>query len=201
MTDQSVRMDTMDTRTKILLAARDVFGKKGFYETKMEDVAREAGIAKGTLYLYFPSKEVLYQCLLKEGFRYFVQKLVEVVKSAQDFDSKIRGIIKSMIEVLEENKEFIFRIMYELPLAQIWNEKIKEKFTEEQKEINSILKEILADAMKEGIIHKGNLDVVSNSLIGLIMRPIMSNFLEKKSFDGLEEELFTLARRAFYVNP
>src|SRR5947209_8074000 len=56
MTDQSVSTRKKDV---ILDAARTVFSRKGYAETAVDDVAEEAGIAKGTLYLYFKSKEQL----------------------------------------------------------------------------------------------------------------------------------------------
>ncbi|HOK23721.1 MAG TPA: helix-turn-helix domain-containing protein, partial [Candidatus Hydrothermia bacterium] len=83
MTDQSVGIDT---KQKILRAARDVFGKKGFYETRMEDIATEAGIAKGTLYIYFPSKEELYECLLREGLKDAVKKIKDSMQSGKDIN-------------------------------------------------------------------------------------------------------------------
>ena len=54
MTDQSV---SERKRTAILCAARAVFSRKGYAEASVDDVAEEARIAKGTLYLYFKSKE------------------------------------------------------------------------------------------------------------------------------------------------
>ncbi len=49
----------------ILTAALDTFSENGFAATRLEDVARRAGVAKGTLYLYFPDKEALFETMLK----------------------------------------------------------------------------------------------------------------------------------------
>lgn len=51
----------------ILAAALDVFGQKGFAAARLDDVAAKAGVAKGTLYLYFPSKAALFQGLLRSA--------------------------------------------------------------------------------------------------------------------------------------
>jgi AcrR family transcriptional regulator len=52
-------------REAILAAALDEFAKQGFAATRMEDVARRAGVAKGTIYLYFADKEALFQELVR----------------------------------------------------------------------------------------------------------------------------------------
>src|SRR5436309_11849374 len=56
-------------RSAILHAARTVFARQGYADTVVEDIATEAGIAKGTLYLYFPSKEQIYMAALLEEAR------------------------------------------------------------------------------------------------------------------------------------
>src|SRR6478735_5344216 len=74
MTDQPVIMAPMsklprrrkDTRPAELLdAALDVFAEKGFADARMEDIAARAGAAKGTLYLYFASKEAVFEALVR----------------------------------------------------------------------------------------------------------------------------------------
>src|SRR4051794_3878904 len=54
------RRATAERRCAILEAARTVFARQGYASTVVEDIARQAEIAKGTLYLYFPSKEQIY---------------------------------------------------------------------------------------------------------------------------------------------
>src|SRR4030042_1344330 len=50
---------------QILEAAFRVFGARGFHQATLDDVARQAGITKGTIYLYFPSKAALFTAMLK----------------------------------------------------------------------------------------------------------------------------------------
>src|SRR2546428_7615210 len=51
---------------EIVAAALDVFGERGFAATKLADVARRAGVTKGTVYLYFDSKEALFKAVVRE---------------------------------------------------------------------------------------------------------------------------------------
>ncbi len=56
-----------EKRTAILAAALEVFAERGYADTRLEDVARKAGVAKGTIYLYVPSKEALFEQLVRAG--------------------------------------------------------------------------------------------------------------------------------------
>src|SRR5436190_19858681 len=51
---------------EIISAALEVFADRGFAATKLEDVARKAGVTKGTIYLYFENKEALFKALIRQ---------------------------------------------------------------------------------------------------------------------------------------
>lgn len=53
--------------SELTTAALELFVERGFAATRLEDVAQRAGVSKGTLYLYFPSKEALFQAVIQEG--------------------------------------------------------------------------------------------------------------------------------------
>lgn len=60
-------MPVEERRSHILAAALDVFSRQGFAQARLDDVARQAGIAKGTVYLYFPTKEALFEELIRSA--------------------------------------------------------------------------------------------------------------------------------------
>jgi AcrR family transcriptional regulator len=62
------RKRTEAKRAVILRAATDVFARKGFHDVLTEEIAREAGVGKGTLYRYFPTKDDLYYAAVLGGF-------------------------------------------------------------------------------------------------------------------------------------
>ena len=63
----------------ILDAALDVFADKGFADTRLDDVALRAGVAKGTLYLYFESKQALFEALIRSGIAAPIEAIEEKV--------------------------------------------------------------------------------------------------------------------------
>jgi AcrR family transcriptional regulator len=91
---------------EIMDAARDVFARKGFSETTMDDIAEAAGLAKGTLYLYFKSKRDLYLAALKHGIAELNAQTMRAVDAAQGAREKIRAWVSTRLAFTEENREF-----------------------------------------------------------------------------------------------
>lgn len=82
-----------DKLTGILDAAFRLFGTKGFYEAKMSEIADEAGIAKGTLYLYFTSKEQLFTAVTKRDFGLFLEQLDHQLASVkQTLEEQLKAV-------------------------------------------------------------------------------------------------------------
>ncbi|MEO0266114.1 MAG: TetR/AcrR family transcriptional regulator [candidate division WOR-3 bacterium] len=197
MTDQSVNKKALDTKEKILIAARNIFGQKGFYETKMDDIAREAGIAKGTLYLYFKSKEELYECLIKIGLNLIEQAILEILEAPKSFSEKLKEIIAYIIDILSDNREFVLRIMYEMPLAQIWKEDFKQKIFGEGQRLAESFRKFVIEGINVGFFNEYDPDILTNVLIGAITRPVFVYFLEKKDMERLKIDLFEVIKNAF----
>jgi AcrR family transcriptional regulator len=97
-------------RRAILDAARKVFARKGFADGIMDDIAAEAGLAKGTLYLYFGSKKEIYKALLHHDMEALKADTLRRIDAAPNLKEKIREFILARRERAEVNREF-FRIM------------------------------------------------------------------------------------------
>src|SRR5712675_762448 len=84
-----------ERREAILAAALEEFSARGFAATRLDDVARRAGVAKGTIYLYFRDKESLFQELV----RAMVSPLVGAITTAPLHDVPIRAVIEMIVDV------------------------------------------------------------------------------------------------------
>ena len=89
-------------RQQIIVAAKRVFSEKGFSKSTMEDIAREAELSPGTLYLYFKNKDELYASLSLRILQYLNIRL-EDVKKEQDLDprEKIEAIKEALFDVYQ----------------------------------------------------------------------------------------------------
>jgi AcrR family transcriptional regulator len=97
-------------RTSALLdAARRVFGRSGFEAATIDQIAREAGVAKGTVYLYYRSKRSIYWAAVQEGIAELDARTRERVRRASTLHDAIRDFILTKVEYFDERRDF-FRI-------------------------------------------------------------------------------------------
>jgi AcrR family transcriptional regulator len=97
-------------RAEIVDAARTVFARRGFAFGIMDEIAKEAGVAKGTLYLYFRSKTEIYKAVLDHDMKTLKKSTLDRIDAANGLREKIRAFALARLERAEANKEF-FRIM------------------------------------------------------------------------------------------
>src|SRR5450432_1312072 len=94
-------------RLAILRAARTVFARQGYSDTVVDDIAAEAGIAKGTLYLYFPSKEQIYLAALLEDARKLDRLTRESMAAAATWHDKLRAYMEVKLHYFEAHQDFV----------------------------------------------------------------------------------------------
>jgi AcrR family transcriptional regulator len=89
-------------RQQIIVAAKRVFSEKGFSKTTMEDIAREAELSPGTLYLYFKNKDELYASLSLRILQYMNIRLEDVKKEQKsNSEEKIVSIKEALYDVYQ----------------------------------------------------------------------------------------------------
>jgi AcrR family transcriptional regulator len=91
----------------ILAAARSVFATRGFSDATVDEIALAAGIAKGTVYLYFPSKKDIYLAALKRGLLELQEQTRATMQAASGIQAKLRAFVGTRIEYAEANRDFI----------------------------------------------------------------------------------------------
>src|SRR5918993_5123402 len=94
-------------RACILNAARCVFARQGYAETVVDDIAGQAGIGKGTLYLYFKSKEDIFLAALIEDGRKLEQLTRNRVEAAATWQEKLRAYVDVRLDYLETHRDFL----------------------------------------------------------------------------------------------
>ena len=97
-------------RASIIEAARTVFARHGFARGIMDEVAREAGIAKGTVYLYFNSKTEIYKAVLEHDISRLQEITLARLDAAATLKEKLAAFTLTRLENAESRKAF-FRIM------------------------------------------------------------------------------------------
>lgn len=90
--------------SEIIHAALRLFIQRGFAATKLDDIARQAGVTKGTLYLYFSSKEELFKAAVRETVVPSIQLAEQVVAdSTQTASELLRCLVEEWVRLIEES--------------------------------------------------------------------------------------------------
>lgn len=122
---EPAREELVRRRTRqILEAAARVFARKGFHKATMKEIAREAGIAPGTIYLYFKNKKDLLVNLPRLVSEAFIEEL-QSLEARPLSEAELRSLVRNQLDLALENVE-IFRVLFSsLPLM---DEQTKEEY-------------------------------------------------------------------------
>ena len=131
-----------DKRDRILQAAERVFASKGFYGAKVSDIAHVAGVADGTIYLYFRSKDDLLISLFEAQMDRVLAELRGAVADGEDATEKLRRFIAAYLTMVEANRHAAEVITIELrQSAKFMKEYRNPKFAEFLKTLAAVIQE------------------------------------------------------------
>jgi AcrR family transcriptional regulator len=106
--------DRDERRRQLLLAARRVFSERGYHATTVEEITREAGVAKGTFYLYFTEKREIFVDLIQSFFDLITQvgqSVSQQVSNQADFLSRVTQAAQELARIFSENRDLV-RLAY-----------------------------------------------------------------------------------------
>jgi TetR/AcrR family fatty acid metabolism transcriptional regulator len=103
-----------DKREAILRAAVKVFAQKGYFNSKVADIAGEAGIADGTVYLYFKSKDEILHSIFDQAMEVFISEGKRELESVTKPDARLRRISEMHLERLGSDRDLAIVFQVEL---------------------------------------------------------------------------------------
>jgi TetR/AcrR family fatty acid metabolism transcriptional regulator len=107
----------------ILQAAEEVLTEKGYYETSIDEIAARVGIAKGTVYLHFPSKEDLVVAIFMRDMQLLIENVTEIVAREQSATEKVRAILHCIYgKVYAKRMRLLFRMTNNVESLHQWKE-------------------------------------------------------------------------------
>ena len=148
------------TRSKLLEAAEHEFGEKGYHEAGISGITYRAGVALGTFYTYFESKEEIFRALVKYMSRRTREWIGKRVSEAPDRLAAERLGIEAYIEFARKHKA-IYRIMTEAEFVA------PQEYRQHYKGFATAYVDNLAKAGEKGEIRNGNYEVWSWAIMGI----------------------------------
>ena len=138
--------------SEILHAARTVFASHGYAKSTVDEIAEVAGIAKGTIYIYFPSKQDLFLAALREGVEQLHAQARDHIARAGSVQEKIRAFVNARLEYCDQNRDF-FRIYYtEFASLQVRSSNAQPEFHDLYEQQLRLLETVISEGIASGQI-------------------------------------------------
>lgn len=136
---------------RIINAATKVFAKKGFFHAKVSDIAKEAQVADGTIYLYFENKDDILISLFEEQMTAVLKNMMAQLSQEEDVIKKIEKFALTHLKLIELNKNMAEIIQVELRQSTKFMKEYKnEKFLQ----YLNLISEIIQEGQDKGIFKK-----------------------------------------------
>lgn len=155
-----------ERKAQIVEAAVAVFSRLGFERARMEDVARESGLSKGTLYLYYESKDELIGALLESVFDWGMRDLKNALASGGSASERLRkigGLMSGEIEKLY----VLLPVWFEFYAVAARDEGVRRFMKSYFEEYREILAEIVHDGIQRGEFRQVDVEEVTVTLVSL----------------------------------
>ena len=140
----------------ILEAAHRVFSAKGYEGATIQEIAEAAGIAKGTVYLYYESKLDLYWATLKQGMEELRVQTVAAVGAAASPEEAIRAFIRTKADHFEKHRDFFAMYFTEFGQAVVMRAPCQQAIDDSYIAQTGILAEAIAKGIEEGRVRPVN---------------------------------------------
>jgi TetR/AcrR family fatty acid metabolism transcriptional regulator len=163
-----------DKREAILRAGVRVFAAKGFFNSKVADIAREAGIADGTVYLYFKSKDEILHSIFERAMSDFIEDGRRELEPIADPVEKLKTIARLHLERLSSDRDLAVVFQVELRGST----KVMQEFSAAGfAESLDIIKAAIEDGQKSGAFRKDMKSVVCAKILYGALDEMVTNWI------------------------
>lgn len=181
-----------ERRQQILAAARDIFAKRGYHQTTIDDIVAQAGVARGTFYLYFEDKRAVFADLIDRFWAHITVAIMRIVTddATRTVADQVRANIRAIIGVcLAERPMTKILFTDALGIDSAFDRKLHTFYDE----VVQLLTESLRDGQTLGIVADGEPRVLAYLTIGALKELLYQAVtlgLAEESADVLTQQLY-----------
>ena len=162
----------------ILNAAVKVFAQHGFFNSRVTQIAKEAKVADGTIYLYFKNKDDLLISLFEKKMNEIIEKINVNMTESDDIIEKIRIYIRSYFQLVKENKELAEVITLELRQStKFMKEYDNKKFIE----YLNLVSKLMHEGVESGILKPDLMPGMAKRMLFGMMQELTLNWVLRKN--------------------
>jgi len=196
-----MRTKKSDKHIRILDAAVRVFAKKGFFQSRISDIADEAGVADGTVYLYFKNKDDLLISIFEVKMREVVERFHKEISEKKDAAARLECLIQMHFDEFQSNPDLA--AVFQVELRQS-NRFMREYKKSELKQYLDLIGEIVELGQQEGAFRSDiPVGLAKRMIFGTLDEVVSTWVLAERRFglESLVEPLVDLFLRGFQAEP
>ena len=176
-------------RDQILVAARKVLAEKGYDNTIVSDIAKEAGIAQGTFYLYFPTKKSVIVALGMQLMETVAPRVARTYSPELTFEESLRAFIEVIFEVGRDNSDLCRLMSVGAESVQV---EFKAGMTAQGDPISAHLYRMFHQGVERGEIAPLDIEMAIRVLLGLMKAGIQEAYcFSSEGESGRIKDTFT----------
>ncbi|GGC93300.1 fatty acid metabolism regulator protein [Thalassobacillus devorans] len=171
--------------TQIIDAAVKVIAENGYHSSQVSKIAKQAGVADGTIYLYFKNKEDILVSLFQQKMGNFIQKIEEETNSQQTAVEKLLKLIEKHFEQLTADHHLA--IVTQLELRQS-NKELRLKINEVLKRYLTVIDQIIEEGIQDEIF-RNDIDkrLVRQMIFGTLDEAVTNWVMKEQHYDLVEQ--------------
>jgi AcrR family transcriptional regulator len=154
-----------ETASAVLAAAEEVFAEKGLHGASMNEIARRAGVAVGTLYNHFADREALLSHLLEMRCRELLQAVDGELKQTRNFHDQLVALVSTFFSSKEKHRALFLLVTQE--------EKARGSSDEIKREVYRRVDKLVKRGVKEGLLRERDADLYASLLMGMLRGVMM----------------------------
>lgn len=163
-------------KQSICEAAMRVVARKGMKDVTVQDIADEAGVAKGTIYIYFDSRDEILSRTMENATASLVDKLGAACKECRGFREALEKRVRTQIQHFDDNRDF-FRLY--LAMAEPFGERRLKKHPTYQTYLSQ-LQRLVSAAIERGEIREANVERLAISIAAVVREIILHRMIERE---------------------
>lgn len=167
------------TKRKIFETSMELFAKKGYDATSIEEITSVVGVAKGTLYYHFSSKEEIFNFLVEEGMKLLKNSIEIKTQKCSNYVDKLKAIILIQIKVIVKYENIITIV-----LSQIWGDEPRNKKCKGYVfDYIQTIEKIVQEGIEKGEIMQGDPEIMASGVFGLTCSSLIYKLKTKQEIE------------------
>lgn len=163
------------TKKIIFDSAIKLFSQKGFHKSTMDQIAETAGVAKGTLYYHFKSKEDIFKFIIEEGIKIIENEIRDRTDRLEDPIERLRMICKVQLELVIQYIEF-----FKTVLSQMWGDEERQHHLRNiMSNYFKLLEKYIIEASDRKDVDEKNVEIIAFNFFGVMVSTVVYSLIHK----------------------